>query len=91
MPSGSFTITLVKSGHRLNVSAHETILQVLRNAGIDVPSACEQGICGSCETTVLAGEPDHQDLLMTPQEHAKNNTMMICCSGALSDNLVLDL
>lgn len=91
MPFGSFTITLAKSGQRLTVSAHETILQVLRNTGIDVPSSCEQGICGACETTVLAGEPDHQDLLMTPQEHAENKTMMICCSGALSDNLVLDL
>ncbi len=56
-----------------------------------MPASCEQGVCGTCETRVLEGVPDHKDLLLTPAEKASNATMMICCSGALTDRLVLDL
>ena len=91
MPIGGFTVRLARSGGEYDVPAGDTILEVLRAAGLDVPSACEQGICGTCETTVLEGEPDHQDLLMSAEEHAENRTMMICCSGAFSEVLVLDI
>jgi vanillate O-demethylase ferredoxin subunit len=63
----------------------------LRARGLDVQSSCEQGICGSCETRVLAGEPDHRDLLLSDEEKAANEVMMICCSGSRSPVLVLDL
>ena len=68
-----------------------TILETLRQAGLSVPASCEQGVCGTCETRVLEGVPDHRDLLLTPAEKASGKTMMICCSGALTDRLVLDL
>jgi ferredoxin len=91
MPLGGFTVKLARSGHKFDVPEDDTILEVLKAAGLEVPSSCEQGVCGTCETTVLEGIPDHQDLLMSADEHAENRTMMICCSGALSDILVLDL
>jgi vanillate O-demethylase ferredoxin subunit len=68
-----------------------TILDTLLGAGIDVPYSCREGVCGACETAVLSGKPFHQDLLLSQEEKAANKSMMICCSRAQSDVLVLDL
>jgi ferredoxin-NADP reductase len=87
----SFEVELERSGLVLSVPADRSILQVVREHGIDVPSACEEGVCGTCETRVLAGEPDHRDMLLTPAERAANRSMMICISRAISGRLVLDL
>ena len=91
MPLGGFTVRLARSAREFEIPEGDTILEVLRAAGFELPSSCEQGVCGTCETTVLEGTPDHQDLLMSADEHAESRTMMICCSGAVSDRLVLDL
>ncbi len=84
-------VQLARSGRVFVVPAHRTILQVLRENGVDVPCACEEGVCGTCETAVLEGEPDHRDMLLTPGERAEGRTMMICVSRAKSPRLVLDL
>ena len=56
-----------------------------------VPSSCRDGICGSCETKVLEGVPDHRDSLLSAKERAACTSMMVCVSRAKSDRLVLDL
>jgi ferredoxin len=68
-----------------------SILDVVEEAGISVESSCTEGMCGTCETKVLGGVPDHRDSILTPAERAANNTMMICCSRSKSEELVLDL
>jgi ferredoxin len=73
------------------VPVDRTILQVVRECGVDAPSSCEEGVCGTCETVLLAGDADHRDLLLTPDERAKNRSVMICVSRARSKRLVLDL
>lgn len=88
---GGFTVVLAKSGRELTVSSGKSILDTLRASGLDVPYSCGQGVCGTCETTVLEGIPDHRDLILTKNERAANKRMMICCSGAKSGKLVLDL
>jgi len=88
---GGFTVELAKSGITIAVGEGETILEAVRAAGVDVPSSCEQGVCGACETRVLSGVPDHRDMILSPQEQEANDTMMICCSGCKSDHLVLDI
>jgi ferredoxin len=77
--------------HRYVIAPGKTILQALLDGGIDVPYSCMEGICGSCEVRVLEGAPDHRDLVLSKEEHARNVSMMICCSGSKSDKLVLDL
>ena len=89
--AGGYIVRLARSNREFVVPPGKSILQVLQDAGIDIPYSCEQGICGSCETRVLAGEPDHRDAILSDAERAANQTMMICCSGAKSDKLVLDL
>jgi ferredoxin len=85
------TLELACSKKILTVPAGKTILEVVRAAGVSVVSSCEQGICGACETKVLSGIPDHRDTILSDAERAEGKTMMICCSGAKSDRLVLDL
>jgi ferredoxin-NADP reductase len=88
---GGFVVVLARSGRELAIPAGATILDAVRAAGIEAPSSCEQGVCGSCETRVLEGLPEHRDHILSPAERAANKTMMICCSGSLGSRLVLDL
>ncbi|GLY04432.1 PDR/VanB family oxidoreductase [Actinoplanes sp. NBRC 101535] len=88
---GSFTIKLEKSGVELVVPADKSALEVVNDAGLDVLSDCEEGICGSCETRVLAGEVDHRDYVLTAAEKAANRCMMLCVSRALGQRITIDL
>lgn len=88
---GSFQIQIHSTGQVLQVAADQTVIQVLDAAGICVPVSCEQGICGTCVTKVLDGEPDHRDYFLSPEERAKNDQFTPCCSRAKSACLVLDL
>lgn len=89
--NGSFEVQLGSSGQVLQVPADQSVAQVLEAAGVIVPLSCEQGICGTCLTRVLDGEPDHRDLFMTEQEQAANDQFTPCCSRSKSARLVLDL
>jgi ferredoxin len=75
----------------VTVPAGTSILAAVEDAGIPVLSSCAEGICGTCETTVLAGEPDHRDSLLTDDEKAAGDTMLICVSRCRGARLVLDL
>ncbi len=68
-----------------------SILEAVENAGVPVMTSCEEGICGTCETTVLSGGIDHRDSVLSDQDRAAGTTMMICVSRAEGDRLVLDL
>jgi ferredoxin-NADP reductase len=87
----SFEIELVDSDEVLVVPPDRSILEVVDEAGIFVLSNCEEGTCGTCQTAVLEGVPDHRDSVLDEDERAANDTMMICVSRALSSRLVLDL
>jgi len=78
----AFTVELKDSGLTLDVPSDQTLLTALRCANIDVQSDCEEGLCGSCEVRVLAGDIDHRDVVLTRTERDANNRMMSCCSRA---------
>jgi ferredoxin-NADP reductase len=90
-PNTAFEIELARSGVVLTVPSDQSILQVLRDNGYDANSACEEGICGTCETAIVSGEPEHRDAVLSAEERAANNTMMICVSRAKGSRLVLNL
>jgi ferredoxin len=79
------------SGRVLLVPPGTSILQAVSDAGLDVTAPCSDGLCGTCETRVLDGEPDHRDALLTDEERAFGDTMLICVSRARTTCLVLDL
>jgi ferredoxin-NADP reductase/phenylpropionate dioxygenase-like ring-hydroxylating dioxygenase large terminal subunit len=89
--SSRFEIALARSVVTLEVPPGKTILQVLRESGISLPSSCEQGACGTCLATVLEGEPDHQDVYLNDAEKRSGTKIITCVSRAKSPRLVLDL
>jgi len=90
-PDASLRVTCERSGTAVTVAADEPILTALERAGVDTVSSCREGVCGTCETTVIRGVPDHRDLVLTAEERRAGDTMMICVSRGLTDELVLDL
>jgi len=86
-----FDVELARSARTVTVSGSKTVLQAVQEAGVRVSASCAEGICGSCETTVLSGEIDHQDSVLSSAERAEGRKMMICVSQAKGDHLVLDL
>jgi ferredoxin-NADP reductase len=87
----TFTVELRRSGQVFEVTPDTTLHKRLIELKADVPFSCEEGICGSCETKVLEGVPDHRDMVLTDAERAANKAMMVCVSGCKSDRLVLDI
>ena len=88
---GGFTVVLARSGLTFTVPEDKTILEQCIAHGVEVPHSCMEGVCGSCEVTVLEGTPDHRDVVLSKNERAAGNTMMICRSGCKGSRLVLDL
>ncbi|WNV82940.1 cytochrome P450/oxidoreductase [Umezawaea sp. Da 62-37] len=86
-----FRIELRHSGLTIPVAADERVLDALRAAGVEVPSDCEEGLCGSCEVPVVAGEIDHRDRVLSTAEREANRSMMSCCSRAAGANLALGM
>ena len=68
-----------------------SIANVLAKQGITIPMSCQEGVCGTCITAVLQGEPDHRDSYFSEEEKAQNNQIMPCCSRSKTSELVLDL
>lgn len=88
---GMLRVILARSGTQVDVPPDCSVMHALRAAGHDVPSSCEQGVCGMCETRVLDGVPEHRDQLLTESERQRGNVMMLCVSRALTPTLTLDL
>lgn len=90
--SGSaFDVVAKKSGKTVRVEEGRSIVEALATIGIKVQVSCEQGVCGTCLCNVLEGVPDHRDIFLTDEEKADNDQMLLCCSRAKSDTLVLDI
>ncbi|MDD2546789.1 MAG: PDR/VanB family oxidoreductase [Burkholderiaceae bacterium] len=87
----AFDVVAQKSGQRVRVEADQSIVEALAGIGIKVQVSCVQGVCGTCLCTVLEGTPDHRDVFLTEDEKADNDQILLCCSRAQSDTLVLDL
>jgi phthalate 4,5-dioxygenase reductase subunit len=83
-----FRVRLARSGAVVDVPAGTTILDAIRAAGHQAASSCESGSCGTCRTRLIAGEPDHRDLVLAESE--RSDSIMICVSRARSDELVID-
>lgn len=87
----SFEVKVASSGRVVRVGKDVTVIQALASAGIEVPTSCEQGVCGTCLTRVLEGQPDHRDMYLSPEEQCANDQFLPCCSRSKSAMLVLDL
>ncbi len=86
-----FEVELARSGVTITVPPQQSILAAVEEAGIEALSSCAEGTCGSCETQVLEGVPDHRDSVLDEEERASGDCMMICVSRSCTPRLVLDL
>jgi vanillate O-demethylase ferredoxin subunit len=87
----SFEVKLASSGRIVVVPGNKTVVEALADAGIEIMTSCGEGVCGTCLTRVLEGECDHKDLYLMPEEQAKNDQFLPCCSRSRSPLLVLDI
>jgi vanillate O-demethylase ferredoxin subunit len=90
-PGDPFQVRIHSTGESVTVGAGETVVAAVARLGIEIPVSCEQGICGTCITRVLAGDIEHHDQYFSEVEHAANDQFTPCCSRARSSLLVLDL
>ena len=86
-----FEVVLSCSDRTVHVPAGISVLKAIEQAGVSVLSSCREGTCGTCETGVLDGEPEHRDSILTEAERAAGDLMMICVSRCRGERLVLDL
>jgi vanillate O-demethylase ferredoxin subunit len=88
---GSFEVQIASTGAVIRIAPEQSVVAALAAAGVEVPTSCEQGVCGTCLTRVIEGTPEHRDMYLTPDEQAKGDQFTPCCSRAKSARLVLDL
>ena len=86
-----FEVEIASTGQIVSVAENQTIVEALEEARVDVMYDCQRGDCGICATDVIAGVPDHRDVVLSEAERSSNSVMQICVSRALSERLVLDL
>jgi ferredoxin len=90
-PDQAFEVELALAGRVVPVRAEESILEALEQAGLNVLSSCREGTCGTCETGVLEGRPDHRDSVLSGPDREAGDVMMICVSRSLDSRLTLDI
>ena len=88
--AGEFELELAASGVIIFVPENKSVLEAMVEAGVAIEYSCTEGICGTCETKVLGGRPEHRDSILTEDEQAANNTMFPCVSRSLTERLVID-
>lgn len=86
-----FEVEAAASGVTVTVPVGVPIIRALEGVGVFAATSCEEGICGTCETQVIEGEPDHRDSLLSDDERASGRTMLICVSRCRGERLVLDI
>jgi ferredoxin-NADP reductase len=86
----SFKVVAATSGVTVTVHEGQSIAEALEAEGVYIPISCGEGTCGTCETAVLDGVPEHRDVVLTAEEQQRNTRMMVCCSRARTARLVLD-
>ncbi|PFH19008.1 PDR/VanB family oxidoreductase [Burkholderia sp. JKS000303] len=87
----AFQVKVMSSGQVHDIPVDRSVTSVLAEAGVDIPVSCEQGVCGTCLTRIVEGEPEHRDLFLTEEEHRLNDQFTPCCSRSKSPLLVLDI
>ena len=91
--SEPFEVELARAGRTVTVETNESILEAVEKVGVRILSSCRAGLCGTCETSIVSGYPEHRDAVLTEADKDANEVMLVCVSRAAAgcDRLVLDL
>jgi ferredoxin-NADP reductase len=74
----AFTVKLARSGDEFAIPENKTISDVLVDAGIHIDVKCSDGICGVCNCTLLDGEIEHRDFVLSMEQR---KTQFISCQS----------
>lgn len=86
-----FELVLQRSGVRCQVAPGQSIVAAAAQVGVRIGTSCGEGFCGSCEASVLEGQPEHRDSVLSERERASGKTILPCVSRCAGTRLVLDL
>ncbi|MEZ5813044.1 MAG: reductive dehalogenase domain-containing protein [Rhizobiaceae bacterium] len=84
-----FTVRLARSGRDIEVPADKSAADALNDAGIHVDVKCSDGLCGVCMATVLSGEVEHRDFVLSKKQQA--DTIILCQSRAAKPGGVVEI
>jgi vanillate O-demethylase ferredoxin subunit len=87
----AFRVVLQQSGQTVEVASDESILDALIREGVEPIYDCKRGECGLCATTVIEGEVDHRDYVLSSDDKTSRKQMCVCVSRARCGDLTLDL
>ena len=87
--SEELVIEVQSTGQKISVTRTESIIDALARSGIEVPTSCQSGLCGTCKTRYISGDVEHGDCILSDAEHQEFLTP--CVSHIKSGTLVLDL
>ncbi|MFE6779360.1 PDR/VanB family oxidoreductase [Streptomyces sp. NPDC057702] len=90
-PRAEVEVVCARSDRTVTVPPDRSVLGALEAAGVPVTGSCREGVCGTCETRVLDGVPDHRDDILTADEREAGDRMYPCVSRARGPRLVLDV
>jgi len=87
--SEDLVIEVQSTGQKISLTRAESIIDALARSGIEVPTSCQSGLCGTCKTRYISGDVEHGDCILSDAEHQEYLTP--CVSHIKSGTLVLDL
>ena len=87
--SEELVIEVQSTGQKITLTRSESIIDALARSGIDIPTSCQSGLCGTCKTRYISGEVEHGDCILSDAEHQEYLTP--CISHIKSGTLLLDL
>jgi len=85
-----FQVHIPEMDLTFEVGAHQSIVEVAREHGVDILTACEDGQCGTCVVKVLEGEVEHRDRALEPEKQ-EEGWMCACVSRAKDSSLTLEI
>ena len=87
--SEELVIEVQSTGQKITLTRSESIIEALARSGIEIPTSCQSGLCGTCKTRYISGDVEHGDCILSDAEHLEYLTP--CISNIKSGTLVLDL
>jgi phthalate 4,5-dioxygenase reductase component len=89
LDSRPFRVRRAATGEVYEIPVDRSVVDVFRSAGLKPKSSCESGTCGTCRVRLIAGDPDHRDLVLSESE--RSSYFMPCVSRAHSEEVTLEI
>jgi ferredoxin-NADP reductase len=87
-----FLVRVRDAGCEVKVRRNRTLLDALKDEGVDMMWDCLRGECGLCAATVVdvEGELDHRDVFLSDEEKEERTAIITCVSRAVGGTITID-